>query len=93
MWNLYEAIYVVGYSRLGQRVATAMEQVEGWTYTEYEEDGQTPVDILDGLSSLHEAVSRMKDRGVVAFAMCPWGQSKSFLSRLHQALSEGTQVQ
>jgi len=93
MWTLDQALYVVGYSRLGQRVATAMEQVEGWTYTEYEENGQTPIDILDDIPSLHHAVERMKDRGVVAFVMCPWGRSKVFLDRLHQALSEGTQVQ
>lgn len=91
-WTLETAIYVTGYSRLGQRVATAMEQVEGWTYSEYEDDGQTPVDIVDDIPSLADAVEKMKDRGVIAFAMCPFGQSRGFLNRLCEALSEGTQA-
>jgi hypothetical protein len=91
MWTLETAIYVTSYSRLGQRVATAMEQVEGWTYSEYEDDGQTPIEILDSIPSLSDAINRMKSRGAIAFAMCPFGQSKDFLNRLHEALSEGTQ--
>ncbi len=92
MWTLESAIYVTGYSRLGQRVATAMEQVEAWTYSEYEDDGQTPVEILDDIPSLSAAIDRMKGRGAIAFAMCPFGQAKDFLNRLHEALSEGTQA-
>ena len=91
-WTLETAIYVTGYSRLGQRVATAMEQVEGWTYNEYEDDGQTPVEILDDIPSMPNAIQRMKNCGAIAFAMCPFGQSREFLNRLHEALSEGPQA-
>ncbi len=90
-WEPQTSIYVVGYSRLGQRVATVLEQAYDWTYTEYEDDGVTQLSSEpETLDTLPHAIDRMRNRGVIAFAICPWQDAPSFLNRLEAALAQGT---
>jgi len=90
-WEPKNSIYVVGFSRLGQRIASCLERAHDWTYMEYEDDGVTALfERHERLDTLTEAIGKMKDRGVTAFAMCPASHTHDFFDRLFAALAENT---
>lgn len=76
-----ERIYATGYDADGQRIVTALEQEDHYTFNRYDTNGE-PIELLSLVADLGESVTKMREAGAVSFVFVPKALGEEFLNRL-----------